>query len=158
MQIEYVYLGIFRQFIPIRSFIDKININAIYKDIINIIERNSVLEEDYYAYYEIELEKPSNLIIEINSNSDLDVEVYIFDEELFNRWQEYFNGSNINGKLTYFPDLHFIVNNNFNETIVLDEGRHYLVIENMDIGDVYPPMNLINDKYSYKIKLSKKEI
>lgn len=154
IDIEYRFLGIFRQFIPLKNNVDSSNINKKFKDAIVLNEDTVELEEDYYKAYPIQLEKQSKLTIDVKYVGGPSFEMILLEEQDFKN----FENGNDDDVMVHDGWLQ-VINKDLKKDFVLNANKkYYLVFDNTDIGAMVPPMNMVNDICYFEVKLSMKEL
>lgn len=155
--IDLEFLGWFRQFNPISKNLDPSNINRKFTDIISVANSEVILKEDYYSCYEVTLNKPAEVSVGISFKSGVAFEMYAYDESSFNNWKESLKGIK-NLTVKHYPDFHITIDRDLNKSGNLNSGKYYFVFENMDSGDVFPPMNFNEDTCYFKVSITKKDL
>ena len=157
LDLDYKFLGIFRQFIPIKNFIDVEKLNISFKDPRAIIDEKVDIEEDHYRTHTITLNGPTEITISTEIISGPKIDAIFLDTKGMNSWKKLTQGS-MNTKYSYYPSLSQSGQINSTKTETFDKGTYYLILDNTDIGDTIPPMNLQNDTCTVKVKVLLKEL
>lgn len=155
IDVDYKFLGIFKQVIPLNNNMNISQINEKFKDVVTLANRNDGLAEDYYSWSRIEIDKPSELIIDIDYVSGPEFEIFMLDEESFNNWQINME-FNDNRGIRHYSDWHLIIDRDTKKSGNIDSGLYYIVYDNTDFGDVSPPFNFQNDICEFNVVISKK--
>lgn len=155
VDVDYKFLGIFKQFIPLSNSVNTSQINEKFKDVVTLANRSDGLAEDYYSLSEINIDKPSELMIDIDYESGPAFEIYLFDDVNFNNWQINMAGTDIR-QVEYFTDWHLIIDKDTKNSGYIGSGVYYNIYDNTDFGDVSPAFNFLNDICNFRAVVSKK--
>jgi hypothetical protein len=153
---DYKYLGIFRLFMPINDFIDVKKINISFRDERAVIDESFSIEEDYYTYYNIPIEGPTEVKISGQVLSGPQIDMYLIRSTELTSWENIINGTESN--LSYFTELSQSGGNSIEKASTLDKGTYVLILDNTDVGDTMPSLNFQNDISNIDIKVTLKEL
>jgi len=113
-----------------------------------IYNKKLELKEDEYHYQKHEFTQNFIIYFDIENLTSNGFEIFVFDEANFKKYkdQKQTSGHSIN-----VPGMY-----ENKESITIEQGVYYIVIDNTDYGSVVPPMNFSDDIVITQLKISYK--
>lgn len=121
------------------------NLSELQQKVYIANESHQILDTELYNYWHTDIIFPRILTIEISNKNNNEFEIFVLSADDFLLYQsnEAFTGYTIS----------IDGNESSTETINLDSGRYFIVIDNTYKGNVLSPQGIINNLVRYEVSI-----
>jgi hypothetical protein len=131
----------------VRDSLDDYPNDSSRSKLVNSEDDTRNIEEDHWRYYELNLPQSGHLSYDYIVRDGPSIDAIVIDESEYGYFKE-------NERYNYYPELSTLDSIGESMSGPISSGTYYLIFDNSERGEAYPPSNMSNDvanvEFSFK--------